>query len=265
MNDDANLAAIGPFLRELGKYQMERYRGLRADEVRVKERAAFGEAVVTECDIESERRVAAFLQERFPGESFLGEETGNIRRDPSRYWVLDPIDGTSNFTQGIAYWGPTLARIIDGRISGGWIHLPVLDELFEARRGGGATLNGRSIRAADVAEYTDLTTVATTSLLHRRARLTVPAKHRILGSLVVNLAYLATGTFAAIYCRGRVWDLAGGVLIAREAGAHIECRPDLEGVDLAALEPGAVPSVTVTGRANDRLPPIDSFLSRNDG
>ena len=79
-------------------------------------------------------------------------------------------------------------------------------------------------------EYTDLCTVATTSRLHRRFRLTVPAKHRILGSLVVNLAYLATGTFAASFCRANVWDVAAGLLIAREAGAVIDCRPDLAGL-----------------------------------
>jgi myo-inositol-1(or 4)-monophosphatase len=253
-------APIESFLRELGSYQLEGYRKIRRGDYEVKEDASYGLSVVTEYDIESERRVRDFLEERFPGDSFLGEESGNVRRDPARYWVLDPIDGTSNFTQGIAYWGPTLAFWDARGPAAGWIHMPALGQVFSARRGEGALLDGGRIASASVTEYSDLTTVATTSRLHRRMRLAVPAKHRILGSLIANLAYLASGTFSAVYCRGSIWDIAAGVLIAREAGAVVECSPEIETLELSTIEPGTSPSITVHGRANPNLPGLEGFL-----
>ena len=262
MMHDSDPTDIATFLRELGRYQLEGYRKMQAADIKIKEKASFGEAVVTEYDVESERRVSRFLEDRFPGDSILGEEHGNVRRDPDRYWVLDPIDGTSNFTQGIAYWGPTLALVERGRVVAGWIYMPAVDEMFHAREGEGSFLNGVRIRSSRATEYSDFTTVATTSLLHKRARLTIPAKHRILGSLVVNLAYLASGTFSAVYCRAHIWDVAAGILIAREAGAVIECRPDPFPLDLAGLEVGSAPSFTLYGRANPDLPSIEDYLAR---
>ncbi|MBN1444165.1 MAG: inositol monophosphatase [Planctomycetes bacterium] len=265
MTQEDEVEGIGPFLRELGRFQLQGYHDLSDADVQIKEGTGAGQSVVTEYDVESERRVARFLQERFPQESFLGEELGNVRRDRSRYWVLDPIDGTTNFTQGIAYWGPTLARVVDGRIVAGWIYFPVLDELFHATREGGAFLNGRAIRSAAVSDYGELATVATTSLFHRSFRLDVPAKHRILGSLIANLAYLAKGTFSAVYGRGRIWDLAAGVLIARESGALVECDPEIETLDVAAMTPQDAPRITVHGRAHPSLPPLQRHVSRNLG
>jgi myo-inositol-1(or 4)-monophosphatase len=261
LKDEAmDYEAIESMLREVGRYQLEGFRKLQKDEVHVKEGGSHGLSVVTEYDLESERRVHDFLHARFPGDSFLGEEHGNVRRDPSRYWILDPIDGTSNFTQGIVYWGPTLCLWDAEGPAAGWIYFPALDEMFHARRGEGATRNGAPIRASTVAEYSDLCTVATTSRLHRRYRLAVPAKHRVLGSLVVNLAYLASGAFAACYCRANVWDVAAGILLAKEAGAVIETKPELSSIDLAALDPARPASLTVLGKANTKLPSLDTYL-----
>jgi len=260
MKRSPDLSTVEPFLRDLGQYQLEGYRRIEEADIQVKESASFGQAVVTEHDVESERRVSRFIEENFPDDSLLGEEHGNVKRNPERYWVLDPIDGTSNFTQGIAYWGPTLALVERGRVAAGWIYLPVIDEMFHAGEGEGAYMNGVRIRSSRATQYTEFTTVATTSLLHKRARLTVPAKHRILGSLVINLAYLASGTFAAVYCRAHIWDVAAGILIAREAGAVVECRPDPFPLDLAELDLRTAPSFTIYGRANETLPSLEGYL-----
>jgi len=251
---------IEALLREIGQYQLEGYQKLQRADVQVKEDSAYGLSVVTEYDIESERRVFAFVEKEFPGDSFLGEENGNVSKDPERYWVLDPIDGTSNFTQGIAYWGPTLALCDKQGPAMGWIYMPALDQMFHARRGEGATLNGAQIHSSTATQYTDLTTVATTSRIHRSLKLTAPAKHRILGSLVVNLAYLATGTFVASFGQANVWDVAAGILIAREAGAVVDCRPDLASIDLSSIDPKNRVSLTLYGRANKTLPSLEDFL-----
>jgi len=251
---------IENLLRELGQYQLEGYRKLQSADIQVKEGGSYGLSVVTEYDLETERRIFEALTRQFPQDSFLGEEHGNVRRDPTRYWILDPIDGTSNFTQGVVYWGPTLCFWDRQGPAAGWIHLPATDELFHARRGEGAFLNGKRIHSSRVAEYSDLCTVATTSRLHRRFRLTAPAKHRVLGSLVVNLAYLAKGTFAAAFCRANVWDVAAGVLIAKEAGAVVDCRPGLETVDLSAIDSKNPISLVIHARANPQLPSLEGYL-----
>ena len=253
-------AEIEALLRELGGYQRGGYRTLEHEDISVKDDTGHGYSVVTEYDVETERRVHAFLSERFPQDSFIGEELGNVRRDPRRYWVLDPIDGTSNFTQGIPFWGPSLAFWDEKGPAHGWIYFPALDQMFRAARGQGAFRDGARLKTSTVAEYSNLCTVATVSRMHRRFQLACPAKHRILGSIVVNLAYLAAGTFAAMYCRGSVWDLAAGIVVAREAGAVLEFDPPLESIDLAALDPKNSPSISVYGMANARLPRLKGFI-----
>jgi myo-inositol-1(or 4)-monophosphatase len=256
-----DFTGVEPFLREIGAYQLEGYRRLERGGIQVKDDRSHGLSVVTEYDIGSEERTANFIARRFPEDSFLGEERGNVRRNPHRYWVLDPIDGTSNYTQGVVYWGPTLAFWDRSGPAAGWIYMPAIDQFFEARRGEGAFLNGERIHAARATEYSDLVTVATTSRLHRRLHLSVPAKHRILGSLIVNLAYLASGTFAACFCRGNVWDIAAGVLIAREAGAVVDCRPALETLDLSRIDPKSATGIAVYGQANPSLPSLEKYLA----
>jgi myo-inositol-1(or 4)-monophosphatase len=253
-------AEVEELLREVGAFQLEGYRSLEAAGVQVKDADGGRPSVVTRYDVETERRVHEFLARRSPGDSFLGEELGNVRRDPRRYWILDPIDGTTNFTQRIPFWGPSLALLDAGGIARGWIHFPALGEMYRAARGGGAFRNGRPIRTSSVREYSDLCTVATVSRSHRRFRLSCPAKHRILGSVVVNLAYLAAGTFAASYCRASIWDIAAGILIAKEAGAAIETDPPIESIDPAAIEPGRSPSISVWATANRDLPPFRRYL-----
>jgi myo-inositol-1(or 4)-monophosphatase len=255
-----DFGAVEAFLREIGAFQLEGFRKLRSSDIQVKEGGSHGLSVVTGYDVETETRTARFIEERFPGDSFLGEETGNVRRDPGRYWILDPIDGTSNYTQGVVYWGPSLCFWDDSGPKAGWIYMPAVDELFHARRGEGAWLNGRPIRSSKVTEYSDLCTVATTSRLHRKMKLTAPAKHRILGSVVVNLAYVASGRFAASYSRAHVWDLAAGILIAAEAGAVVDCSPAIDALRPAEMVPGSVPAITVHARANRDLPSLESHL-----
>ena len=257
---DIDDRAIEDLLREVGAYQLEGYRRLEKSSVAVKDDAGRGLSVVTEFDRRTEERVKAFIEGRRPEDSFLGEELGNVRRDPRRYWILDPIDGTSNFTQGIPFWGPSLALWDERGPARGWIYFPALGEMYRAARGGGAFRDGAPLRTSAVAEYSNLSTVATVSRMHRRYRLTCPAKHRILGSVVANLCYLASGAFAAMYCRASIWDIAAGFLLAREAGAVLESEPSFEAADPAAVDPAHAPSISVYGMATARLPSLKEFL-----
>lgn len=252
--------AVEQLLRGLGKYQLEGYHSLNKSDISIKDDTSHGYSVVTEYDIESERRVFQFVEKNFPEDSFLGEENGNIRKNTDRYWILDPIDGTSNFTQGVPFWGPSLGFWDEKGPERGWIYFPVLDQMFFGVRGGGAFMDGKPIHTSGIKEYSNLCTVGTVSRLHRKARLRCPAKHRILGSIIVNMAYLATGSFSAIHCRGSVWDLAGGMVIAREAGAVIETDPDFDSLDISKMDPKSVPSIAVYGMGNEKLPSLKGFI-----
>lgn len=254
--------SIEKLLKDVGRYQLDGYRNLQQSDVQVKADTGYGQTVVTEYDVESEKRIFDAVSREFPNDSFLGEEHGNVRRDPGRYWLLDPIDGTTNFTQGVAYWGPTLALCDAQGPQEGWIYFPALDEMFHARRGQGATLNGHPIKTSAVTEYSKLCTVATTSSFHRYYQLSAPAKHRILGSLIVNMAYLANGTFAACFCQAHVWDIAAGLLIAAEAGAIIDMTPAWEALDLTQIDPDNSPSLTILAKANATIPSLESCMTR---
>lgn len=256
-------SAVESLLRDVGSYQLGGYETLRDADITVKDDTSHGYSVVTEYDVETERRVFEFVNQHYPKDSVLGEESGNVLRDPNRYWILDPIDGTSNFTQGVPFWGPSLAFWDEAGPERGWIYFPAIDQLFFASRGGGAFLNGKPIRASHVETYSNLCTVGTVSRLHRRYRLRCPAKHRILGSIIVNLCYVATGSFAATYSRGNVWDIAAGLVIARESGAVVDTDPAVDSIDISSIDPNAKPrpsSVSVWAMANDRLPHFKQYI-----
>lgn len=247
-------------LREIGAYQLEGYRSLSRRDISIKKDTGHGRGVVTEYDLETERRVLRFVEQHYPQDSLLGEESGNVRKDPRRYWILDPIDGTTNFTQGVPFWGPSLGFFDEAGPREGWVYFPALDQMFHARRGGGAFLDGKPIHSATDEEYSSLCSVGTVSNFHRKFRLSCPAKHRILGSIIANLCYLATGTFAATFFQGNVWDLAAGELIAREAGAVVDASPGLDTLELASIDPKTARSITVYAMANDRLPHFRSCV-----
>ncbi len=251
---DARRDEVERLLRDVGAYQLEGYRTLTREDISIKEDTGHGRAVVTKYDVETEKRVFQFVEQLFPKDSFLGEENGNVRKDPGRYWILDPIDGTTNFTQGVPFWGPSLAFFDEEGAKEGWVFFPVLGQMFYARRGGGAFLDGVPIHSATVEEYSAFCSVGTVSTFHRKFHLRCPAKHRILGSIIANLCYVATGAFAATYFQGNLWDLAAGELIAREAGAVVDASPGLDTLDIASIDPKKTSSITVYAMANDKLP-----------
>ncbi|CAN5598806.1 hypothetical protein BH24CHL9_BH24CHL9_11030 [soil metagenome] len=102
--------------------------------------------MASEADVDTEVLIRDHLAERFPGDAFLGEETGRGDVAGSRgIWVVDPIDGTQPFVSGMSSWCVSIAFVLDGQIELGFISSPARDELFIGRRGAGATRNGRAI------------------------------------------------------------------------------------------------------------------------
>jgi len=186
---------------------------------------------LTEVDGEVERLIATRLHATFPGDGFIGEEgEGRAAKPGQPVWVVDPIDGTSNFARGAPHFCVSIAAVVERQVEVGVIYDPMVDELFAARRGGGATLNGQPIRAASTGDLTaaivevgwNMRSSAEAFLaLFGRVVKSGAAVTRS-GSGALALAYVAAGRLDA-YVENHInaWDCLAGVAIAHEAGAYV--------------------------------------------
>src|SRR5258707_4800408 len=179
----------------------------------------------TQTDAEIERLVCSRVAASFPADSFFGEETGGSF-GPA-VWVVDPIDGTANFARGIPHFCISIAFVRDDRVELGVIYQPVMDELYAARRGSGATRNGQAITVSTVPTVTQAIVEAGWSTRRPREAyvalidrlLGAGAQVRRTGSGALGLAYVADGRIDA-YCELHInaWDALAGLLIVEEAG-----------------------------------------------
>jgi hypothetical protein len=142
MNLDELLLELQAELHQLGQFQLQGWLQLRDEQIHKKRDALGEESTFTHYDVESERRLLQFVHSRFPDHSFLGEETGHHQGDPEHYWIVDPIDGTTNFTHSIPFWGPSIAYWHRGQPQLAMVRFPALDRTYWARRGAGAFCNG---------------------------------------------------------------------------------------------------------------------------
>jgi len=196
--------------------------------------------VVTVADRTVEKLILTRLGEIFPDHGIYGEEGTRERLDQEFRWYVDPLDGTTNFAHGVPHFAvsmgleqraPDLPADADGAVVAGVIYDPLLDEMFCAERGRGATLNGRPIRASRVPELAEAL-VATG--FPSRKRHDNPNIHfyqeftlrshgvRRAGSAALDLAYVASGRFEAFWeFHLNPWDTAAGFLLVEEAGGRI--------------------------------------------
>ncbi|MCB1488933.1 MAG: inositol monophosphatase [Bauldia sp.] len=193
--------------------------------------------LVSQADRESEELIFARISEAFPEDSFLGEE-GGLRRKGPLMWVVDPIDGTANFVRGIPHWCVSIGLVTESRSLLGVLYDPVVNELFAAVAGGGATLNGEPIR---VTGETDLTRArvgigfshASDIARHSRDVRTVleaGCDYLKSGSGALGLANVAAGRLDAYFERRiNLWDVAAGLVIVEEAGGRLSdfMTPDI--------------------------------------
>lgn len=213
--------------------------------------------LVTESDRVAEARILARIREAFPDHAILSEERPEERsRSPFR-WVIDPIDGTTNYAHGVPFYSISIALERDDALIAGVVYDPDRGELFAALGGRGATLNGHPIAVSAEAELkrgvlaTGFPHVAELRELNLRyfERL-IPAAQglRRLGSAALSLAYVACGRLDGYWDLDlNRWDLAAGVLLVSEAGGRVS---DLDGRDLA---PDGRRLVASNGGVHDEL------------
>ncbi|MFZ5635195.1 MAG: inositol monophosphatase family protein [Pseudomonadota bacterium] len=200
----------------------------------------------SEVDRLAEAEIVKELRRAQPDYTILGEEGGKQKgnRGPSRYtWVIDPLDGTSNYLRGFPHWCVSIALCEGAEPLHAVIFDPLRNELFTASRGGGAQLNGRRIRVSERREMTGAM-LATGFAPRERKRadaqldciksLLVHAEDiRRAGSAALDLAYVAAGRLDGFFEAGlHAWDVAAGVLLVREAGGRV-C--DFRGAALAPM------------------------------
>ena len=225
-------AAYGPELElaidlahQAGGIQMERYE--RLEDIRAKG----PRDVVAEVDHLCEGLVMRAVQERYPNDAFYAEEIGEVAAygtaKSGRVWIVDPLDGTINYANGIPFFCISIALVDDGRPVVGVVYDPTRDETFAGAIDGPSLRNGHPIQVGDKEKLEDL--VATLAVggrgtvRKRHEALRAIRAHRSMGSAALTLAYVACGRFD-IYAQGAglsAWDVAAAGLIAERAGATV--------------------------------------------
>lgn len=188
--------------------------------------------LVTDVDVASERLVCGTLLEAFPSHTILGEEGGTLGGDDPRFrWLLDPLDGTTNYAHGFPIFCVSIGLEVEGQLLFGAVYAPCQDELYVAEHGRGATLNGQRIVVSEVEELRqamvatgfpydrdDLPRALRSFEVMSRASQAV----RRVGSAALDLCYVACGRFDAYWeHRVKAWDVGAGALIVTEAGGQL--------------------------------------------
>jgi myo-inositol-1(or 4)-monophosphatase len=208
----------------------ERAGRLLADRYERVERIDYKSArdVVTEVDHLSEELILEAIRSAYPGDALMAEESGEHQvAGRSRTWVIDPVDGTINYANGIPFFCVAIALVVDGRPAVGVIHDPMRGDTFAATADGPATLGGRPIAVSGKERLSDFVmsmalsgraATARSRSIRRLVRIT-----RSMGSAALSLAYVANGRFDAFVQQTGLsaWDVAAAGLIAQRAGAGL--------------------------------------------
>jgi myo-inositol-1(or 4)-monophosphatase len=203
---------------------------------------------VSQADRKAEKLIREELLKARPTYGFLGEEGEEIKgTDGAHRWIVDPLDGTTNFLHGIPCFASSIALERNGEIVAAVVLNPATDELYTAEKGGGAFLNDRRLRVAARKELSDSVISCGVPHLGRgnHGKFLIELRHvmgevagiRRMGAASLDLAYVAAGRFDGMWERGLAeWDIAAGILLIREAGGFVS---DLEGGN-AMLETGTL-------------------------
>jgi myo-inositol-1(or 4)-monophosphatase len=191
-----------------------------------------GEAeLVTEADEKAEQKVKEVLGEAFPDYGMLTEEGGEIAGEAEARWIVDPLDGTTNYVHGVPFFCTSVALERHGEVVVGVVHDPMAKETYAAERGGGVTLNGEPIGVSETDEparallgtsYPDDPGEVPSGLDLFERFTNLARGMRRLGSGALDLCYVAAGRLDGCYEQGfSAWDVAAGALIIEEAGGEV--------------------------------------------
>ena len=229
MQGSANLNLMIKAARKAGRGLVKDFREVENLQVSLKGAGDF----VSRADIAAEKSIKEELMGARPTYGWLGEETGETAgQDPTRRWIVDPLDGTTNFLHGLPHWAVSIALEHKGEIVSAVVFDPAKDEMYWAEKGQGAWMNEARIRVSGRRQMSDA--VFATGVPFGTKK-TLPATMRDLarlmpacagvrrwGSAALDLAYVAAGRYDGYWERELgAWDMAAGLLLVREAGGFV--------------------------------------------
>jgi myo-inositol-1(or 4)-monophosphatase len=224
--DFARLRAVAEAASRAGAAELVQWR----DKFTTREKSA--RDLVTDADLASQRAIEAIIRREFPDHGFLGEESPDREQLKRPYcWIVDPLDGTTNYVHGFPFYAVSVAVTHEGQLAAGAVFDPILKECFTAARGSGATLNGERIAVSKTSAL-EKALVAVSFPPHPAPndpdiqsflRISPECQAvRRTGSAAINLAYVACGRLDAHWaCFIHSWDSAAGVLLNEEAGGVV--------------------------------------------
>lgn len=181
------------------------------------------QTVVTQADFAADQFIIRAIQNQFPQDKVISEESSHqLEKPQSPTWVIDPLDGTTNFSLGLPIWGVSIARLENGYPVLGVLYFPMINELYCARKTGGAFLNQIPIvtRAPDPSQPMSFFSCCSRSF--RYYDISIPYKTRIMGSAAYIFCMLARGSaLLGLDAAPKIWDLAAAWLLVEEAGGVI--------------------------------------------
>ena len=179
--------------------------------------------IVTEADVAADRLISDAIHRQYPQESILSEELQPVSSGPSAaVWVVDPLDGTTNFSLGLPIWGVSIARLEEGMPKIAVVNFPAIGELYTAELGKGARLNGDPIQVKPPIPGQPNAFFSCCTRTFRRYEVNLRYKCRVLGSAAYSWCAVARGmALIAFEVTPKIWDLAGGWLVVQEAGGVV--------------------------------------------
>ena len=182
-------------------------------------------SLITSCDLWSDKTIVDGLSSIAPNEGVLSEEGGKLIPSSKAYWIVDPLDGTTNFAAGIPYWSISVARFVEGRPQSSFLIIPTLNKKFVSIKGKGVWLNNKKIDGHPNNRKSDCVSLCSRSIkiLQKNPNSIFPGKIRLLGVSSLNLTSVAMGqTFGAIESTPKIWDIAAAWLLLEELNCSID-------------------------------------------
>lgn len=236
--------------KQAGEMAREKYYKFDRKDVELKSHNEY----VTQADKASEKIIIDKIKEFFPLHHILSEESGDNKQESEYTWIVDPIDGTTNFTMHNPYWCISIGVAKNDEVVVGVVYAPIVDEMYVAVQGEGATLNDRPISVSDVSEGKTLNAFCSNrSMKHVKRAVKYFNTLKLgkqgcyqLGSAALELAYVAAGRLDSMLIPGAyAWDVAAGVILVKEAGGKVSdffgaewnlASPDMLAANLAMHE-----------------------------
>lgn len=179
--------------------------------------------LVTDADRKADQLIQSLIREYYPQDGILSEENSTIFPASEHAWVVDPLDGTVNFSHGLCYWGVSIAHLENGRPRDAAVYFPLVDELYTASLGKGAELNGSRLSVPEGTGDDLVPVFVHCSRMQQRYDIKTRYKKRSLGAAAYHICLVAKSTAAlALESTPRIWDFAASWLIVEESGGAIK-------------------------------------------